>query len=84
MNDDIDHLKKENIALKSALLKTQNEINEYRQKINLLSETNNDLRDLIEAYQISIQSLSSHLEIISNQMKEIFEKISKMKTGEWA
>ncbi|MEM3859729.1 MAG: hypothetical protein QW478_10055 [Candidatus Micrarchaeaceae archaeon] len=84
MNDDIDHLKKENTELRSALLKTQNEINEYRQKINLLVETNNDLRDLIEAYQISIQSLSSHLEVISNQMKEILEKISEMKTGEWA
>ncbi|MEM3873327.1 MAG: hypothetical protein QXE05_12275 [Nitrososphaeria archaeon] len=84
MSDDTDHLKRENIELKKALLKSQNEIDEYRQKINLLADANNDLRDLIEAYQISIQSLSSHLEIISSQMKEIFEKISKMKTGEWA
>ncbi|MEM3872836.1 MAG: hypothetical protein QXE05_09795 [Nitrososphaeria archaeon] len=84
MSDDIDHLKRENNELKKALLKSQNEIDEYRQKINLLADANNDLRDLIEAYQISIQSLSSHLEIISSQMKEIFEKISKMKTGEWA
>ncbi|MEM3872844.1 MAG: hypothetical protein QXE05_09835 [Nitrososphaeria archaeon] len=83
MNNEIDQLKKENSDLKNALIKAQRDIDLYREKINLLVDTNNDLRDMIEAYQISTQSLSNHLEIIMNQMKEISNTISKLKIGEW-
>ncbi|MEM3829063.1 MAG: hypothetical protein QXV17_12650 [Candidatus Micrarchaeaceae archaeon] len=83
MNSEIDQLKKENSDLKNALIKAQHEIEIYRQKINLLMDTNNDLRDMIEAYQISTQSLSNHLEVIMNQIKEISENINRLKVGEW-
>ncbi|MEM4091197.1 MAG: hypothetical protein QXQ46_10765 [Thermoplasmatales archaeon] len=83
MNSEIDQLKKENSDLKNALVKAQHEIEFYRQKINLLVDTNNNLRDMIEAYQISTQSLSNHLEAIMDQMKEISENISRLKVGEW-
>ncbi|MEM3871773.1 MAG: hypothetical protein QXE05_04430 [Nitrososphaeria archaeon] len=83
MNSEIDQLKKENSDLKNALIKAQHDIDLYREKINLLVDTNNDLRDMIEAYQISTQSLSNHLEVIMNQMKEISNTISKLKIGEW-
>ncbi|MEM3873067.1 MAG: hypothetical protein QXE05_10970 [Nitrososphaeria archaeon] len=83
MNSEIDQLKKENSDLKSALIKAQHEIDLYRERINLLVDTNNDLRDMIEAYQISTQSLSNHLEVIMNQIKEISENIARLKVGEW-
>ncbi|MEM4067508.1 MAG: hypothetical protein QXV17_11705 [Candidatus Micrarchaeaceae archaeon] len=83
MNSEIDQLKKENSDLKSALIKAQHEIEIYRQKINLLMDTNNDLRDMIEGYAISTQSLSNHLEVIMNHIKEISENIARLKVGEW-
>ncbi|MEM3431630.1 MAG: hypothetical protein QXP59_06470 [Saccharolobus sp.] len=84
MNTEIDQLRKENSDLKEALMKYQHEIDLYRQKINLLIDTNNSLRDMIEAYQISTQSLSNHLEIVMKQIKEISENVSKLKVGDWA
>ncbi|MEM3423887.1 MAG: hypothetical protein QXE51_04920 [Nitrososphaeria archaeon] len=83
MNSEIDQLKKENSDLKNALVKAQHEIDLYRQKINLLIDTNNSLKDMIEGYQISTQSLSNHLEVIMNQIKEISENIARLKVGEW-